>query len=425
MYMDLIASLLTPGSLLFNIGVGILLGLFIGLRREIDIQKEGSEGFVGFRTMPLIVLLGVLSVSIPAIPYLPIVSLLGVLVFLSIAYYNGVFKLSLIGLTSEFATLIMFLVGMLVGFGQYIEGIILTVIIAVLTGFKSELHSFASGISIKEWSGALQLLILSAVVLPFLPREAVDPLGVIVPFDIWLLVIFISGIGFVGYFLNKYLEAKHGLLLTSFLGSMVSSTAVTTALAIQAKNQKNTPKTLFVLALTVSVATMLVRTTIAILALAPEGVREVVVVPLVMLMVTSIILFIFSRKKISQEVDVKPELHSPFELIPALKFGALFVVVLFAVAIGKRLFGDSGVLITAFLSGFVDVDATTLSSIQAARIGEITTSLAMAVITIGIIVNTAVKALYVWVLSRRDVAMVNLGMITVVSLAGIATFLFM
>ena len=422
--METVFAFFASQPLVLTIVVSLLLGLFIGLRREIDIQQEGSEGFVGFRTMPLIVMLGALSVSIPQIPFLPVIALVGVIGFLSIAYYNGVFKLNLIGLTSEFATLLMFLAGMLVGYGQFIEAIILTVIIALLTGFKSQLHSFASGISIKEWSGALQLLILSAIVLPFLPREAVDPLGVLVPFDIWLLVIFISGIGFVGYFLNKYLAAKHGLLLTSFLGSLVSSTAVTTALAIQAKSQKEMPKQLFVLALTVASATMLLRSIVTILALAPAELKKVAIVPSVMFLFTALIIFFLSRKKVESEIDVDPELHSPFELLPALKFGAIFVVVLLAVALGKRLLGDNGVLITAFLSGFVDVDATTLSSIQAARIGEIATAIAIAAITTGIVINTGVKALYVWILSRRDVAVMNLGMIASVVGVGVVTFLF-
>jgi len=98
------------------------------------------------------------------------------------------------------------------------------------------------------------------------------------------------------------------------------------------------------------------------------------------------------------------------------------VVVLLAVALGKRMLGDSGVLITAFLSAFVDVDATTLSSIQALRLSEISLNIAMAAITIGIIVNTAVKAVYVWVLSRRDVAVLNVSVIALISLSGALTY---
>jgi len=412
-------------TLILQMLVAVLLGLFIGLRREIDIQKEGSESFVGFRTMPLIVLLGTLSVSFPTMPLLPLVAMIGLLVFLSVAYYNGVFKMNLIGLTSEFSTIIMFLVGVLIGSGLFIEGIILTVIVGVITGFKSQLHSFAKNMSTKEWGGALQLLILSAVVLPFLPREAIDSFGVLVPFDIWLLVIFISGIGFVGYFLNKYIDTKRGLVATSFLGSLVSSTAVTTALAIKAKQNKKIHKNIFVIALLVSIGTMLARTIITIVALAPGDLKSIAIVPVAMLVAAGALLFVFSRKDTADNVHIEPELRSPFELLPALKFGALFIIVLIAVALGKQYLGSSGVYITAFLSGLIDVDATILSSLQTFKQGGIILHTAQWAILIAIIVNTLVKVVYVWFLSRRDVALTNTFTVSIISLVGAVSILFL
>ncbi len=420
-----ILSLLSPDSIIFKLAIALFLGLFIGLRREIDIQKEGSESFVGFRTLPLIVMLGAISTMIPQIPYLPVICLLGVLVFLSIAYYNGVFKLHLIGLTSEFSTLIMFLVGVFVGNGEYIVAILVTVTIGLLTGFKDQLHKFARGISPQEWGGALQLLILSAVVLPFLPQVAVDPWGVLVPFDIWLLVIFISAIGFVGYFLQKHIDSKKGLIVTSFLGALVSSTAVTTALAIKAKQKKDLPRNLFVVALLVAVATMLVRTIITIVVIAPIDLKIVALIPAAMFITAVLLLCVYGRRQhADKEEAIVPQLESPFELIPALKFGALFIVVLLAVALGKEYLGDYGVLITAVLSGFIDVDATILSSLQAFKAAGITQVLAVQAITLAIIVNTLVKIVYVWILSRRDVAIMNTLTITIISFVGLVTFLF-
>ena len=418
-----ISTLISPDSIVFKIVIALFLGLFIGLRREIDIQKEGSESFVGFRTLPLIVVLGAISTLIPSIPYLPAVALIGVLVFLAIAYYNGAFKLQLIGLTSEFATLIMFLVGVFVGTGEYIVAILLTVAIGLLTGFKSQLHSFAKNISPQEWGGALQLLILSAVVLPFLPTEAIDPWGVLIPFDVWLLVIFISGIGFVGYFFNKYIDSKKGLVVTSFLGALISSTAVTTALAIKAKQKKDISKDLFIVALLVAIGTMLGRTIFTILLIAPVALKVAAIIPAAMLVADLLLLFFFIKKNTGQDhVDIVPELESPFELLPALKFGGLFVVVLFAVAFGMKYLGDYGVLITAFLSGFVDVDATILSSLQTFKTAGIGKTLAVQAITMAIVINTLVKVLYVWILSRRDVAKLSTLVIGAISVVGIGVF---
>ena len=420
-----ISTFTDPSSPLFKLVIALFLGAFVGLRREIDIQKEGSESFVGFRTLPLIVLLGAISTLFPPLPYLPAICLIGVLVFLAIAYYNGVFKLKLIGLTSEFATLLMFIVGILVGYGEFIIAIVLTVMTALLTGFKAQFHKFAKNISPKEWGGALQLLILSAVVLPFLPREAVDPWGVLIPFDIWLLVIFVSGIGFVGYFFNKYLGSKKSMMATSVLGSLVSSTAVTIALGFQAKKHPKLHKRVFILAMLVSIATMLVRTIVAIFVIATPATNGVLLVPVSML-AAAILLVLWYAKFTDQEdaevIDIEPEITSPFDLVPALKFTGLFVFVLLAVHFGKEWLGTGGVLVVSALSAFVDVDATILSSLQSEKTGELAAYVAMLAITIAIVVNTLVKSLYLFFLSRRDVA-TSISFITgVLGIIGFATF---
>lgn len=417
--MDILAFL-SFDSVVFQLVIALFLGLFIGLRREIEIQKEGSESFVGIRTMPLIVLIGTASTLFPTMPYLPVICLIGVLVFLGIAYYNGVFNLHLIGLTSEFSTVIMFLAGIFVGFGEYITAILLTVLVALLTGFKQQLHLFAKGISVQEWRGALQLLIISAVVLPFLPTTAIDPWGVLVPFEIWLLVIFISLIGFVGYFFNKYLGSEKSILGTSILGSLVSSTAVTVALALQAKKNKSIATHIFVLALLFAIATMLVRTILAILVVAHAGMKMVAVIPFCMLVAAILaIAWEYRSHNTDESVDIDPELSSPFELLPALKFGLVFVVVLLAVTLGKEYFGDLGVVAVATVSALIDVDAALLSALQAEHVGEIGQSIAYVAITIAIVINTFVKLGYIAFLSRADVTR-KVGLyITLISLVGI------
>ena len=49
------------------------------------------------------------------------------------------------------------------------------------------------------------------------------------------MVILISGIGYVGYFLTRILGAQKGLGITGVIGGLTSSTAVTAAMAAQAR----------------------------------------------------------------------------------------------------------------------------------------------------------------------------------------------
>lgn len=393
-------------TLIFKLVIAFFIGAFIGLRREIDLQKEGSESFVGFRTMPLVVIMGALSTQIPGIPFAPGVFVLAIIVFLLIAYYNGVTKLKLIGLTSEFATIIMFLVGVFVGYGEFMIGIVLTVLVAILTSFKTELHTFARGISIKEWGGALQLLIISFVVLPFLPHTAVDPWGIIIPFEIWLLVIFISGIGFTGYFLAKYIGAKHSMPLTAFLGSLVSSTAVTTALAIDAKKHKDIHTSIFTLSLLVASVTMLARTLFTIIVVAPTEFYFLAIPIITMMIVAGGAAYYLNRKTpiIVSEKTISPELKSPFQIMPALQFAALFVTILICVAAIREYVGEFGILFVSFVTALIDVDAIVLSSIQGFRAAEFSFMVVAWSIMIAILINTLVKLGYVWALSRPDFA---------------------
>lgn len=407
----------------------VALGAFVGLRREIELKSQGVPGFVGFRTMPLITLLGCLSAFFPLFPYMPVVAFVAVIGFLMIAYYNGVFQLQLLGLTSELATLIMFLVGVLVGHGHVIQGVLVAVVVASLTAFKGQMHRFAETISPTEWAGALQLLIISAVVLPVLPRYAIDPWGVFVPYDIWLVVIFISAIGFVGYFFNKYLGERTGLITTSLVGSLVSSTIVTTHLANLGKQKTKSGHDVLMMGMVMAIGTMLLRVTFVLVVLTPpEYVWNLVRVPAAMLIAIAVIgLYWYGRIQDDQKQSVStskaPILHSPFEIMPALKFAGLFMVVLLAVQVGHTFFGNYGVVTTTFFSAFADVDAAVVSVLQTLRSGGMGIDLVVLVVTVAIVVNTMVKALYVWLISKdRHMTMHTLVITTSACVVGIITY---
>ena len=415
-------NIIDPNGSLVLIALSLALGAFVGLRREMEMQERGVPGFVGFRTMPLITLLGCLSTMFVQFSYLPVIGLVAIIVFLAIAYYNGVFQLQLLGLTSELATLIMFLVGVLVGYGHIVEAIVVSIVVGMLTAFKGAMHQFARTISAEEWSGALQLLIITAVVLPILPRTAVDPWGVIVPYDIWLVVIFISAIGFVGYFLNKYMGERRGIVLTSIVGSLVSSTVVTTHLATLGHQEKHKNNDLLVMGVVMAIATMLLRVLFVLLVITPrEYVAQVALVPLGMLIATALCGLYWYGRSQDELADQAPDreqvpvLQSPFEIIPAVRFAALFIVVLLMVQLGQTYFGAYGVVATTFFSAFADVDAAIVSVIQTLRGGGLEIAVVSLVVTVAIVVNTMVKALYVWLLSRNVRLSQNIMVVTCIS----------
>ncbi len=393
------------------------LGGFLGIRREIHARENKVESFIGFRTMMLISAFGAVSTFIPELPWLPALFFVGLMVLISVSYAYGSFKQNLIGLTTEISSFMIFWVGVLVGLGQPVIAILITLLLAGVNAYRDQIRNFAGAISQPEWDGALQLLFFSGAILPFLPNEAIDPWGMLVPFKIWLLVVFISGIGFLGYFLTKYIGVKGGIPAAAFLGAIVSSTAVTTSMAEQSKRAPGS--SIFAVGIMIGVATMQVRVAITIALLGSvEIVRQTLVLPLVMALISALFAYLFFRYSLKEieieqtKKNAKTELRlaSPFEIIPAIKFGGLFVLVLLALALAQRYFGNTGVYIAAALSGFVDVDAIILSSLESLNLGELSLKTVSVAIMIAIMVNTLVKILYTAVLgNKKTTKMVALG----------------
>ncbi len=393
---------------ILRILIATLLGAFLGLRREmaaLDSKKDRS--FMGFRTMVLICLSGAVSTFFPLMPWLPAVFFLGLIVFLGIAYYNGAVNMHRIGITSEFSAIVMFWIGVLCGYDQYLIAVIVTVLLGSLNAFKSDLQEFTKTLTISEWKGALQLLILSGILLPFLPQTAVDPWEVLVPYNVWLLVMLISGIGFTGYFLVKYFGARGGIPLTALLGATVSSTAVTTSIASQSKKLKIL--NMFSCGLLIALATMQFKIAAIIWALAEPDMKSVALIPLAMGCASSIMgaLFWFKSFKSKDESriaekGIQSQLNQPFELKPALFFGVVFILVLAAITFAQKMFGDTGVYGAAILSATVDIDAIVLSTIESAKLGDLDNNIANKAIVMSIIVNTLVKLVYLFFFKAYD-----------------------
>ncbi len=76
----------------------------------------------------------------------------------------------------------------------------------------------------------------------------------------------ISGISFAGYFLTRFFGAQKGLGLTGVIGGLTSSTAVTAAMAQQAKEQPEL-RSICAFATVAANATMFVRVLVVVAVL--------------------------------------------------------------------------------------------------------------------------------------------------------------
>ena len=410
---------------LLELLIAVLLGAFLGLHREMAAQKSvKNKTFMGLRTMMLLCFMGAFSTLFPSLPSLPIVFFGALFLLVAIAYAHGSFVKDKIGITLELSALMTFWIGVLVGWEYQILAILVTLFLAAIDAFRKSLHHFAETLEQGEWFGAFELLALSGAVLPFLPRTAVDPWGIFVPFNIWLLVMLISGIGFVGYFLIKYLGARGSIPLIGFLGSVVSSTATTISLAEQSTRYKM--YSIFAGGILIAIATMQLRAIVEIVLVGTGGFSAFLSVPAAIAFSSALCaayFFLQSKREVHWwSKEPKVSYTSPFRLGPALKFALLFVVVLFALAFGQKYFGASGAYVTAFFSGLIDIDAIILSSLEAVRAGGISHEVAQNSMAIAIFCNTLVKIGFVAVLGGKELFKRVAGSIVFVTAIGAGAF---
>ncbi len=375
--------------LIENFLVALALGALIGLEREYARYRKKGHDYAGIRTFPLIALFGALAgyFTDKISPWIMVASIILMGIIVGIAYYSLIDKKhKRLGATSELAGFLTFFLGALAYYGETMLAVSLAIIMAIILYARSMLHNFAKKIKKKEFEDTLKFAVIAFIILPFLPNQGFGPLEMFNPFIIWLMVVFISGIGFAGYILLKWFGEK-GIVLGGILGGLISSTALTTSFAARSKKNK---KIHLSLALGVILANgiMFVRVALEVFVL-NKSLFLKVLFPLVILALITMVFSYFIWRK-SKNIKSKVELGSPFTIGPALKFGVFFAVILALVKIADVYLSSKGVYIVSFISGFADVDAITVSLSQLAK-GSLDEAVAVKGIILAALTNVAVK----------------------------------
>ncbi len=389
-------NILTELEPWWRFAVALLIGALIGLEREFVQQRGQEQHFAGIRSFTLVTLFGALTASLTnQFGLLPFIIAFSGLILLTMASYVAatLHAREVEGITTEIAILLTFLLGALVIWDQAKVAIVLGVIIALILSVKGVLHRLVRRMSIQDLRMTIEFAIVAAVVLPLLPNRAVDPLGVINPFQVWLLVVFVSGIGFAGYVFMKTLGAGHGIKLTGLLGGTVSSTATTISFS---SRSKETPALSphYAQAILLASSVMIPRILILVLVTFAPLVNLVVLPLLTMLVATLLSVYLLQRrlKAIDQTEEGVVELANPLKLSSAILFGLVFAFLLIVIELMQLNFGSTGVYLTSLVTGLTDVDAITLSLSRLAGETQISLQVAGTAVILAALTNSLVKA---------------------------------
>ena len=381
-------------EVLLRLLVGVGLGALIGLERE---QSESGGTFAGSRTFPLFALYGALvSAFFPEILSLAI----GVLtVPLTVAYAGKIRYERDLGLTTLMAALLTTILGAMAMRSDTgaVAAIIVGGTVTVLLSVKDPIHEFADRIEETERLASAKFILVVLVVLPALPDRSLDSLYGLNPRFIWLMVVFVTGLGFVAYVLAQFLDPERSIAVTGVIGGFVSSTATTVSMA-EKTVQNETLYHVCAFAVVIASIVMFPRALIEVAVVNPELLPSVAV-PLGAMTAVGIVAAGTLYWRTTSDRTVEPdELRNPFRLKPALLFGVIFAVVLLVSEHAQDWFGTSGIYATAFLSGLADVDAMTITLSKLAAEGTVSTQVATTGIVIAAIANTFVKAALAWLL---------------------------
>jgi uncharacterized membrane protein (DUF4010 family) len=399
-----------------SIALALGVGLLIGLQRQQSASQENTKGLLGgARTFPLFALAGALSmlVSRQAGTWVVGLAFAGLSVPIVIAYADDVRKEKDRGLTTEVSFVLTFLLGALAASDGVVvphsRKVILVsacgVAVTALLSLKTPLHRWAEKISQDDIIATVKFLVLAVIVLPFLPDEGHGPYGVLNPFHIGLMVVFIAGISFVGYAVVRILGPGRGLVVTGLLGGLVSSTAVTLSVSHRARREPAVAGACAV-AVVLASTVMLLRVVIVV-ATVNSALLLRAAIPLGAMVVAAVLssFLLYRRAKSTDGDGEEVKLKNPFELGPALKFAILFTGILLGVKAVEANVGERGLYVAAVVAGLADVDAITLSMSKLAREGT-AADVAVTGILLGIASNTVVKGVLAvflggWIYGRK------------------------
>ena len=234
--------------------------------------------------------------------------------------------------------------------------------LAAVLASREVLHDLLRRLTWIELRSAMILAVMTAIVLPLLPDRAIDPWGGLNPFEIWFFTVVIAAISFGGYVAVRVLGQTRGLLVGTLAGAVVSSTAVTVALARMAKAEGNALPLAGAAGLAALVSILRVLVIVAIIA--PQVLGWIVVPALAAAMVLAASGAVLLVRNGVHPTREKGGERNPFELASLLLFAASFAVVSTASAALASRFGEGGLLMTSAVSGAFDVDVAVLSALR-------------------------------------------------------------
>ncbi|TCM43128.1 DUF4010 domain-containing protein [Novosphingobium sp. ST904] len=352
-------------SHLIALAVSLALGLLVGLQRGWA-TREQADGtrFAGIRTFALLALAGGVAGVMFADAPGPATVLIAAAAALVIAGYVRDARVNdRVSGTSGVVALLTLVSGLLVGMGERLIGTAIAVVMVLLLAMREQLHGWIDRLSQREVLSIARFALIALVILPLLPDRNFGPFDAWNPRKLWLIVVFVSGFSFAGYFATRIVGAARGIIATAAAGALVSSTAVTASIANRLK-EDTIPAPVLAAAISVSSVVMFLRVMVLAGLLAPAALPMLAKLIAPGLVVSlGCAAFHLHRTRFVEAGDTSHEMtiRNPFDIGPALMLTGLVMVLTVASLWVLQNFGDRGLALVLAISGTVDVDSAIIT----------------------------------------------------------------
>ena len=351
--------------LIARLGMALAIGLMVGLERgwrERDAPDRSRTA--GIRTYGISGLLGGTIAALAQAADAPSVFVAGFLGFVAVfAWYKSREAIHDhdFSVTSVIAAIGVFALGALAVLGDYRAAAAGGAALAAVLASRDVLHGLLKRLTWIELRSAMILAVMTAVILPLLPDRTIDPWGGFNPWQIWFFTVLTAAISYLGYLATRILGEQRGLLVSAVAGAVVSSTAVTVALARTAKAGGNP----FPLAgaASLAAAVSILRVCLIVALVEPSPLRTLAPAALVAALCFAACGALLMLRSGGQGPADTPA-RNPFALGPLLAFAVLFAIVSTAGAALAGRIGSAGLMATSALSGTFDVDVAVLSTLR-------------------------------------------------------------
>lgn len=397
-------------NIFYKLAAALGIGFIIGMQRENSYSRNNSRHPAGLCSFSIVSLCGALSCYLgdlmnSIVPFVTGLIVVGLLLVASHVAYglsnreNG----GPAGVTTSAALIMIYFLGALCWFNCLLEACILMIVLLWLLAVKRQLHDFAKKLSTEDIMATVKFAVISLLILPFLPNHAYGPAGleVLNPHTIWLFVVFISGIGFVGYVLIKVVGPGKGIWLTGLLGGLASSTALTLNLAGRSCDNEQYAAD-FTLGIVLSWSVMYARLYLICVFLMPSLALPLLA-PLLVPVVPGLGYAAYLKLRETKDHRQKTtDFNNPFKLFPAVKFGLVFTVVMFLANAARVYLGSGALIACSFLGGAAEMDAVAFSLIDMCRKATLDNQNLILALLFASLANTIAKGGIVYFLGAKS-----------------------